>query len=83
MSAAAPPPRAGAAAPPPPAGVATFALLLHVLARHSLNGFAVVDASGRYAWVSDSMCTLLGVEKETLLGCAPHDTCVCVLPAAA
>jgi hypothetical protein len=66
----------GAALPPPPspppahaAGVST---LLAPLLRQSLNGFAVVDAAGHYAWVSDSMCLLLGVAKETLLGCVPR-----------
>ncbi len=73
---------AGDPLPLPPAGVASFAPLL----RHSLNAFAVVHASGRYAWVSDSMCTLLGLEKEALLGCGPDtrvDVRVCVRAVAA
>jgi hypothetical protein len=53
--------------PPPtlPRGVLSFSPLL----KHSLNGFAVVDADGRYVWVSDSMCRLLRLDKTALLGC--------------
>jgi hypothetical protein len=40
------------------------------LLTQSLNGFAVVDDAGRYVWVSTSMCNLLHVDKDTLLGCA-------------
>ena len=54
-------------APPPllPRGVASFTPLL----QYSLNGFAVVDGDGRYRWVSDSLCLLLALDKQALLGC--------------
>ena len=40
------------------------------LLTESLNGFAVFDASGRYAFVSASLCDLLSLPKDALLGCA-------------
>jgi hypothetical protein len=49
--------------PLPPAEM--FAPLLF----ESSNGFAVLDASGRYVYVSASMCSLLSLDKEALLGC--------------
>jgi hypothetical protein len=52
---------------PLPAGVQSFAPLFN----QSLNGFAVVDGARRYVWCSDSTCRLLGVDKASLLGCAP------------
>ena len=48
-----------------PRGVESFTPLL----QYSLNGFAVVDAAGRYAWVSNSLCLLLATDKQGLLGC--------------
>ncbi len=56
--------------PPLPSG-ASFAPLFN----QSLHGFAVVDGAGRYVWCSDSLCLLLGVEKDTLLGCAASTLC--------
>lgn len=52
-------------APQLPRGVESFTPLL----QYSLNGFAVVDGDGRYAWVSDSLCLLLAMDKHALLGC--------------
>ena len=46
----------------PPADM--FTALLH----ESANGFAVLDASGRYVYVSTSMCSLLSCDREALLG---------------
>ena len=51
--------------PPLPSGVQSFTPLL----ARSLNGFAVVDSGGRYAFVSDSLCLLLELDKHVLLGC--------------
>ena len=52
--------------PPLLRGVESFTPLL----AHSLNGFAVVElASARYAYVSDSLCHLLELDKHVLLGC--------------
>ena len=48
-----------------PRGVDSFTPLL----QYSLNGFAVVDSDGRYRWVSDSLCMLLAMDKQALLGC--------------
>ena len=48
-------------------GVESFTPLL----AHSLNGFAVLElASARYAYVSDSLCHLLELDKHVLLGCS-------------
>lgn len=77
---------APAAVPPTEA----FAPLL----TESLNGFAVLDAGGRYAFASASLCELLSLPKDALLGCAraraaavgpcmlrrqPHCACGCLL----
>ena len=66
MAAPTPPPPVATLSPPssllPPAEL--FAALLH----ESANGFAVLDASGRYVYVSTSMCSLLSCHKEALLG---------------
>ena len=40
------------------------------LLTESLNGFAVLDASGRYVFASTSLCDLLSLPKDALLGCA-------------
>ena len=47
----------------PPAAV--FAPLL----TESLNGFAIWDSSGRYVYASASLCNLLTLPKDKLLGC--------------
>jgi PAS domain-containing protein len=39
------------------------------LLTESLNGFAVLDSSGRYVYVSESLCDLLSLSKDALLGC--------------
>jgi hypothetical protein len=43
----------------------TFAPLL----TESLNGFAVLDSGGRYVYASASLCSLLLLTKDALLGC--------------
>jgi len=69
--------------PPPllPRGVQSFTPLL----QYSLNGFAVVDGDGRYRWVSDSLCLLLAMDKQALMGCvaaALLAACLCARYAA-
>lgn len=59
-----------------PRGVESFTPLL----QYSLNGFAVVDGDGRYAWVSDSLCLLLALDKQALLGCV-RDCVACACAA--
>jgi hypothetical protein len=78
----------------PPESALPLAALFAPLLLESSNGFAVLDAAGRYAYVSASMCNLLSLDKEALLGCvnsrcaAPrrtHGTCRflrCALPVA-
>jgi hypothetical protein len=67
------------APPPPPASAAAMssplssplppAEMFAPLLLESSNGFAVLDVSGRYVYVSASMCKLLSLDKEALLGC--------------
>jgi hypothetical protein len=64
-TAPAPPPAEAAAMSSPLPPAAMFAPLL----LESTNGFAVLDASARYVYVSASMCKLLSLDKEALLGC--------------
>jgi hypothetical protein len=56
--------------------------LFAALLLESANGFAVLDASGRYVYVSTSMTKLLGLEKEAFLGCdaAAMQPAMCVQP---
>ena len=78
----------------PPAAAVPPAEAFAPLLTESLNGFAVLDASGRYAFASASLCELLSLEKDALLGCAaaragaagdgaarcqPHCDCGCLL----
>jgi len=39
------------------------------LLTESLNGFAVLDSEGRYVYASASLCSLLLLNKDALLGC--------------
>ena len=54
----------------PPAAAVPPAEAFAPLLTESLNGFAVLDASGRYAFASASLCDLLSLPKDALLGCA-------------
>ena len=67
---AVPTPPAPPAAMPmsPPSSLLPPAELFSALLLESANGFAVLDASGRYVYVSTSMCSLLSCDKEALLG---------------
>ena len=47
----------------PPAAV--FAPLL----TESLNGFAILDSREHYVYASASLCNLLSLSKDVLLGC--------------
>ena len=40
------------------------------LLTESLNGFAVLDSDERYIYASASLCNLLTLDKDELLGCA-------------
>jgi hypothetical protein len=72
-TAPAPPPAEAAAMSSPLPPAAMFAPLL----LESTNGFAVLDASARYVYVSASMCKLLSLDKEALLGCVALRCVVC------
>ncbi len=60
---------AAAAVVSPPSSPLPPAEMFAPLLLESSNGFAVLDASGRYIYVSASMCNLLSLGKEALLGC--------------
>jgi hypothetical protein len=55
--------------PPPALPAMPPAEAFAPLLTESLNGFAVLDASGRYVYASDSLCDLLSLSKDALLGC--------------
>ncbi len=56
----------------PPESALPLAEMFTPLLLESSNGFAVLDAAGRYAYVSASMCNLLSLDKAALLGCVGH-----------
>jgi hypothetical protein len=65
----APSPAAAAAMSSPSSSPLPPAEMCRTLLLESSNGFAVLDVSGRYVYVSASMCKLLSLDKEALLGC--------------
>ncbi len=60
---------ASAAATSSPSSPLPPAEMFSPLLLESTNGFAVLDVSARYVFVSASMCKLLSLDKEALLGC--------------
>ena len=48
--------------------------LLKVLAEHYFGSMLVTDSKGRFLYVNDGCCRLLGIDRETLLGLSIYDT---------
>ena len=48
--------------------------LLKVLAEHYFGSMLVTDDRGRFLYVSDGTCRLLGIDRETLLQISIYDT---------
>ena len=48
--------------------------LLKILAEHYFGSMLVTDDRGRFLYVSDGTCRLLGVDRETLLQLSIYDT---------
>ena len=48
--------------------------LLKVLAEHCFGSMLVTDDRGRFLYVSDGTCRLLGIDRETLLQISIYDT---------
>ncbi|WP_295585412.1 sigma-54-dependent Fis family transcriptional regulator [uncultured Oscillibacter sp.] len=48
--------------------------LLKVLAEHYFGSMLVTDSKGRFLYVNDGCCKLLGIDRETLLGLSIYDT---------
>lgn len=48
--------------------------LLKVLAEHYFGSMMVTDSKGRFLYVNDGCCKLLGIDRETLLNISIYDT---------
>lgn len=48
--------------------------LLKVLAEHYFGSMLVTDSKGRFLYVNDGCCRLLGIDRETLLNLSIYDT---------
>lgn len=48
--------------------------LLKVLAEHYFGSMLVTDSKGRFLYVNDGCCKLLGIDRETLLNLSIYDT---------
>ena len=48
--------------------------MLKVLAEHYFGSMLVTDDRGRFLYVSDGTCRLLGIDRETLLQISIYDT---------
>jgi PAS domain-containing protein len=75
LMASSPPPAPPPPAPPPAPALesipaAAAQLFLPLLTHSELHGFIVLDAAGRFVYVSDSMRKLLGFTAHELYGCA-------------
>ena len=48
--------------------------LLKVLAEHYFGSMLITDSKGRFLYVNDGCCKLLGIDRETLLNLSIYDT---------
>lgn len=48
--------------------------LLKVLAEHYFGSMLITDSKGRFLYVNDGCCRLLGIDRETLLNLSIYDT---------
>lgn len=48
--------------------------MLKVLAEHYFGSMLVTDNKGRFLYVNDGCCKLLGIDRQTLLGLSIYDT---------